>query len=127
MAAVLLVAEHAALIFLVIGGVSCVLSFLLGLAAMRHGGIIEGRTGIANRGIVGRSEFRWDEIASFDHVGARVFVRLRDGDVRPLVGVAQGQRTKWNDGETRDIVSVLNERLESRRSADLERPRVVDT
>jgi hypothetical protein len=33
-----------------------------------------------------------------------------------LVGVSQGSRTRWDGGETRDIVTVLNERLELWRS-----------
>lgn len=59
---------------------------------------------------------RWERIASFEHSKfprSRVLVRLRNGNAVPVTGAAHGYRTTWADGETKDIVGVLNARLQT--------------
>jgi hypothetical protein len=61
-------------------------------------------------------------------VNSRVFVKLRSGRAVALVGVAQGYKVVWQEGETRDVVGDLNAALEASRSANPpERPQMLPT
>jgi hypothetical protein len=53
----------------------------------------------------------WRDRAAFEQVNGtrRVAVRMRDGTAQPANNL-QGSRIVWNGGETKDIISVLNER-----------------
>jgi hypothetical protein len=108
----LLVAERAALPFVAIGAVSTVVAVWQGVDALKNGGVQEAADGITNRRVFGRLHWPWDDIDSFTSARSRVFVVLGDKRVAPLIGIAQGYRNTWKGGETRDIVAVLNERLE---------------
>jgi|ERR1022692_1069098 hypothetical protein len=122
--AVLAVDEHAGIVFVVIMGVAGVWTVGMGERAVRTGGLYETTDGITNRRLLGfgcRRE-QWRDIDRFHNVRARVFVVRRDGSPWPLIGVAQGSRTKWDGGETRDIVTTLNERLELWQSSIGTRP-----
>lgn len=115
------IAEDAAPVFMAIIGVSCVVFFWTSAATLRLGGLRESPSGIANLRPVWLSiRYRrepWENILRFQSVKSIVFVIVRDGTPWRLVGVAQGARTTWDDGETRDIVGVLNQRLEGWRLA----------
>lgn len=87
-------------------------------ATLRRGGVREGLAGISNpRGVwFPAREWAWSEIERFQNQRTRVFLITRDQRAHPLVGIGQGKLTRWAGGETRDIVSVLNERLPTRRA-----------
>ena len=111
------VAERAAPIFMVIIAVSAVLTIWQALSAIRTGGLFETADGIENHRLlgVGCRRVPWGEIADFRAVRSRVFAVTLHGSAIALAGVAQGSRIRWNGGETRDIVGVLNQRLEAHR------------
>ena len=111
MAAVLGLAERASAVFLAIIAVGGVGSLWAGVMAWTRGGLLETPEGIGNRRFLSTRHWSWSEIDEVRSVGSRVFLVLRSGDAIPLIGVAQGYRVTWSDGETRDVVSVLNERL----------------
>lgn len=113
------VTEGAAPIFLVIIGVAGAFFVWTSLVTLQLGGLYERSDGIANLRPVWlliryRSE-AWENIVEFKAVKAMVFVVVRDRTPWRLVGVAQGARTRWDGGETLDIVALVNERLEARR------------
>jgi hypothetical protein len=54
------------------------------------------------------SEFTSRRVMTWD----RVFAKQTNGRFKPIPTLLQGQRVIWADGETRNIVDVLNERLE---------------
>lgn len=84
----------------------------LGVHVLKTGGITATSTGIRSRRLVwGYDHARWEEIERFRAARSRVYVVMRTGAARPLVGVAQGALTKWEGGETRDIVGELNGHL----------------
>jgi hypothetical protein len=115
---IVVVAEHASILFVCIVVLAAAVCLCLGEIVVRQGGIWETSVGITTRGLSGVSKchLRWQEIKEFRGVRSRVYVVLRDGRVLPLVGVAQGYRIAWNGGETRDVVGVLNEQLNIRTS-----------
>jgi hypothetical protein len=76
-----------------------------------------GRRGIANRTTFGYRRWRWDEIDHFRHVGSRVYLVTRDLKAWQLAGVNERWRNIWEDGETRAITELLNQRLTRRGSA----------
>jgi hypothetical protein len=91
------------------------------LVTLKLGGLYERSDGITNLRPVWlliryRSE-SWENIVEFKAVKAIVFVVVRDGAPWRLIGVAQRARTRWDGGETLDIVDVLNERLAARRGS----------
>lgn len=118
-AVVLGLAEHAASLFMAIIGVAAVATVWQALAAIKTGGLFETVDGIVNRQLlgVGYRRLAWGEIATFRAVRTRVFAVRRSGAPVALVGVAQGARTTWDEGETRDIVAVLNQRLKAHRAS----------
>jgi hypothetical protein len=78
-------------------------------------GIHESDTGLTCVTMYGARLVGWREVATFEHrqtgTWDRVFARGHDGRARVLPSVLQGQRIVWSDGETRDIVGILNGRL----------------
>jgi hypothetical protein len=85
-------------------------------------GLEESPEGYIDRNNFGRRLLRFEDIDHFDHRRTlsvdRVFaVRPGTGKADPIQGLVQGRRIVWDGGETRDIVGVLNERLEARRAA----------
>jgi hypothetical protein len=111
LALILVLAESAAVVFVVICAVASAYCVVLGELTIRRGGVYETATGIATRTSLGSHHETWHGIECFRAVKSRVFVIRQDGTARALRGVAQGYRIAWDGGETRDIVSVLNERL----------------
>lgn len=84
-------------------------------------GVYESAEGLRFVHSLGSETFRWDSIARFEHSPTRprsqVLVVGHDGRRRRPIGTAQGSRIRWDDGETDDIVGVLNECLRLWRSA----------
>lgn len=82
-------------------------------------GVYERDDGITLRSLFGSTHYGWDDLDRFEHQrrGTHdiVYARLTDGSRRRLTNLLQGQRVLWDGGETRDIVSVLHERLAERR------------
>jgi hypothetical protein len=117
-ALVLVVVERASAVFVALCGVAAAFSIWGGRVVLSRGGLYEMTDGIANRQLVWWREARWAwaDIECFRSVGTSVYVVLRDGTVSALIGVAQGHRSRWDGGETRDITAVLNERLDLWRS-----------
>jgi hypothetical protein len=87
---------------------------------MTRAGLYESADGIKVVNSFGSTSCRWEFIARFEQSRkwpkSRVFVVVRNGAVIPIVGTAQGARIAWQDGDTNDIVGVLNERLDAWRS-----------
>jgi hypothetical protein len=110
--------EHAAAVFLLIAAAGTTLAVWQGVEQVRHGGITESADGIANRTTLGYRRWRWDEIEEFKHVGSRVYLVTRDWKASQLAGVNEGWRNIWEDGETRAITALLNQRLKYWRSGD---------
>jgi hypothetical protein len=86
------------------------------------------RTGLDEcpEGFVNRSNFgaRMLPLQDVEHFQSRrlrrvdrVYAVRRDGSATPIQGLTQGQPIVWDAGESRDIVGVLNERLDARRAA----------
>jgi hypothetical protein len=108
----LVVAESASTVVIVIFGVAGTWCVWFGELVIRNGGLYETATGISNQRLWrGYRCEKWQDIDRFQSAKTRVVVIRRDGSAWPLQGVAQGYRTVWNGGETRDVVAVLNERL----------------
>jgi hypothetical protein len=84
-------------------------------------GLDESPDGFVDHHTLGRRSLRLDDIERFDHRRTvtfdQVYAALRDGQIHPIVSLQEGQRVVWQDGETRHIVEVLNERLRARRQA----------
>lgn len=86
-------------------------------------GLEEVEDGYVYRHSFGSHHFRFDEVVHFE-AGRMAFWRgtpavhlvLRDGRMR-IEGLVQGRPTSWDDGETDDIVGVLNERHHNRVAA----------
>jgi hypothetical protein len=113
---VLGITEHAALVFLAIAAAGSTLAVWQGVEQLRNGGVSETADGVANRTTFGYRRWRWDEIDHFRHVGSRVYLVTRDHQSCQLAGVNEGWRNIWEDGETRAITELLNQRLEQRGS-----------
>jgi hypothetical protein len=83
-------------------------------------GVYEHDDGITLRSFFGSTSYGWEDLDRFEHQhrGTHdiVYARLTDGSRRRMTNLLQGQRVFWDGGETRDIVSVLNERLAERRA-----------
>ena len=81
-------------------------------------GVYESDAGLTLVTMVNRRSIAWEDIELFeDHrkgTWDQVFARLENGRYVLLPGILQGQRVVWDGDETRDIVSVLNERLRAR-------------
>lgn len=111
---ILAITEHASPVFVAIVCAAAAWTVGMGERGIRSGGLYETETGITNRRLSGfgvRRE-RWNDIDRFVAVKRRVRVILRDGKSWRLVGVSQGARIRWAGGQSSEIVTVLNERLE---------------
>jgi hypothetical protein len=85
-------------------------------------GLEECQAGFIDHHNFGSRVLRLQDIERFDHRKSgrleRVFaVREHDGKGIPIQGLFQGRRVAWQDGDTDDIVAVLNERLLARRAS----------
>jgi hypothetical protein len=78
-------------------------------------GLYESELGLTVVNLYTSYPLLWADVAGFDHrrtgTWDRVYAKRSDGRVRAVATVLQGQRVVWDDGETRDIVGVLNQRL----------------
>ena len=87
----------------------------------REVGLDEVEEGFVDRHSLGSRMLQLEDINRFDHrrrgTFDQVLAILRDGRALPIVGLQEGQRVVWRDGETRSIVTVLNPRREERRAA----------
>lgn len=87
----------------------------------RRGGIRETDAGLSIMAGWRSKTIRWEHIAAFRQSRtvprSRVLIIGMNGAVEPIVGTSQGARVRWRDGETHDIVGVLNTRLEEWRAA----------
>jgi hypothetical protein len=118
-AIVLGIIEDAAALFMIMTVGFMVLAVVGGELLVRRPGLYETPEGIFSRGRMWwerPSFWAWSDIEEFRAVRTGVFVILRDGRARPVIGVAQGHRAAWDGGETRDVAGVLNQRLEQWRS-----------
>jgi len=89
--------------------------------SFRRGGMYETDAGLRIVTGWGSKTVPWADIASFrpaakGHRG-RVLLVGTNGVISPITGLAQGARICWRGGETRDIVAVLNARLDDWRGA----------
>ena len=86
-------------------------------------GLDECPEGFVNRSNFGGKVLRLQDVERFESrkTGTinRVYAVRRDGSSAPIQGLTQGQPIVWDGGESRDIVSVLNERLDARRTAEV--------
>jgi hypothetical protein len=99
---------------------------LLGIAIWANvvavtAGVYEGADEVVIRSMLGtRTRVKWNEVEAFEHerrgTHDYVYLRLTDGSRRRLLNMLQGQTVMWSDGQTRDIVGRLNERLAARAS-----------
>lgn len=112
---ILLIAEHAAFAFMAIGAVATLACVWQGIDVVRNAGVTETAAGISSRRVFGYRHWRWDEIHEFTSVRSRVYLVTQDRQVCPLAGINEGCRNFWDDGETRQITALLNERLAARR------------
>jgi hypothetical protein len=84
-------------------------------------GLQECPEGFVNRSNFGSQLLRLQDVARFESRKTvtidRVYAVRRDGSAAPIQGLAEGQPIVWDGGESREIVGVLNERLEARRVA----------
>ena len=91
-----------------------------GRRLITRGGIYETADGLKIVNGFGSVTHRWDLIARFEQSAvrpkSRVLIVGLNGKTVPIVGTAQGARITWDGGDTKDIVSVLNQRLELWRS-----------
>jgi len=91
------------------------------VVTLRLGGVYESRDGIANLRpvwlLIGYRRERWEHIVRSQSVKTMVFVVVHEGIPWRLVGVAEGARTSWDGGATRDIVDLLNQRLVAARDS----------
>jgi hypothetical protein len=108
---VLLIAEHAGVVFLLIAAGATVFTIWQDAELLRNSGVRETPDGIANRQMFGDSRWRWDEIEKFTNASSRVYVLTRNRSASRLSGIAEGSRNLWEDGETRNITALLNDRL----------------
>lgn len=115
---VLLVAEHGGAAFFIIDAIALLVGVPSAVRALRSSVIVTENGVRGPKKFAGAYVWRWDEIESFTSVNSRVFVKLRSGRAVALVGVAQGYKTIWQGGETRDVVGELNAALEASRSAN---------
>ena len=115
-ALVAIVVANVAVVFVVIVVVAGILGIGLGVVAAKQGGVQETSEGIVNRRLLATRHWSWAEIEEVKSVRSRVFLVLRSGMAIPVIGIAQGYRVTWSNGETRDIVGVLNERLGASRT-----------
>lgn len=78
-------------------------------------GLQESSEGFVNHGNLGSSVLPLRRIEQFQsrRIGLvdRVYAIGTDGVATPIQGLSQGQPVVWHDGESRDIVGVLNARL----------------
>ena len=83
-------------------------------------GMYESADGLRVVHSLGSTTFPWGSIARFEHSStvprSQVLVVRHDGRRTPIIGTAQGSRITWGEGDTTDIVGVLNERLRMLRS-----------
>jgi hypothetical protein len=108
---VIAVSERASAVFVAIIAVATLVAVREGVGVGRNGGLHETPDGIANRHTLGYKRWVWDDIDKFTHVRRHVYVLQRDRKMALLTGVAEGGRNAWDDGETREITSLLNDRL----------------
>jgi len=84
-------------------------------------GVHEDEDGIVSRSLFGAKRYEWSDLAGFDHNRRGnhdyVYARLADGSQHRLTNVLQGQRVVWDEGQTKDIVAILSERLAQRRAS----------
>lgn len=99
-------------------------------------GLEECPEGFIDRHNFGSRRLRLEEVARFESaktlgVGRVYAVRRSDGKRVPVPGLTQGRLMVWDGGETHDIVSILNDRLQARLVAetklDAERPTGIGT
>ncbi len=115
-----LTAEHGGPVFFAIDGIALLIGVPYSVRALRSSGVIVTENGIRSlKMFAGAHEWQWHEIESFTSVHSRVYVKLRSGPPVALVGVAQGYKMVWQEGETRDVVGELNAALEASRSPRL--------
>jgi hypothetical protein len=107
----LMISEHAALVFILIGVLATLFTTWQGIGMIRDGGVRETAEGITNRWALGHRRWRWGEIEEFKHVDSTVYLVTRDRHIWRLDGVGEGRRNIWEGGETRDITALLNDRL----------------
>jgi hypothetical protein len=108
---VLLVTEQAAPLFVAVYVVATLAAGQQGWRVWTTGGLWESEGGLSNQQLFGQRRWAWDEIERFAHVDSRVYVVTRSRKATRLVGVAEGWRNTWQDGESREITDLLNERL----------------
>ena len=108
---VLMISEHAAFPFVAIAAIATLMAVWQGVDVVRNGGVLETPEGITNRRVFGYKRWRWGEIERFTHVRSRVYLVTSDRRVWPLAGVNEGWLNVWEDGQTREITALLNERL----------------
>lgn len=115
--AIVVVAGHRSPVALAVLAVGIAVTGLFVGDALFRGGVRESPSGISNRRGFVEARWEWTEIDHFANNHNRVVVVLRDNRKHSLRGVAQGQVVKWQGGETRDIVGLLNARLDASRGA----------
>jgi hypothetical protein len=85
-----------------------------------HTGLEERADGFVDHGNFGSRFIALADVERFEEgpgpFGTRVWAVCPEGRPRLIQGVFQGRRVAWDGGETRDIISVLNERLAAARS-----------
>jgi hypothetical protein len=116
---VLLAVEDGGPVFFIIDEIALLIGVPYAVRALRSSGVIVSENGVRSPKMFGGAYvWRWDEIETSMSVNSRVFAKLRSGRSVGLVGVAQGYKTVWQAGETRDVVGELNAALEASRSAN---------
>ena len=119
LSAALLVAEHAVAVFFAISGVAAVWCVWSLVAQFSTGGLYETDSDLAGRGWLpfGYRRQPWGDIERFADVRKQVWAIRRDGSIWRVNGMVQGARIQWDDGESCEIVGVLNDRLAAWRSS----------
>lgn len=88
---------------------------LAGEKLLQRAGLYETLEGLRIVNTWGTSVVPWDDIRQFEQGAAsptsRVFIQRTDGRLTLIYATAQRTRITWENGETRDIVGVLNDRL----------------
>jgi hypothetical protein len=97
------------------GAVFVGLFTLAGEKLLHRAGLYETPDGLRIVNTWGSSVVPWDDIGQFQRGAAsptsRVFVQRTDGRLTLIYATAQRTRIPWENGETRDIVGGLNDRL----------------
>jgi hypothetical protein len=101
-------------------GVGLVIVFVWGSLYARSAGVCVDEYGIVNRSLFRSRRYEWTQLAAFEdrYIGTKdcVYARLIDGNRRRL-SLLQGQTVLWDNGETKDIVGLLNQELAERSTA----------